>query len=124
MNKLLNLALDDGGLPSRVQADQWITNHIRTADPCHVVFVDIREFDAYNAAYGHDKGDEMLIRLVGLIKSHLVDVIDGATFFAHLGEDRFMLTFTRDPRSRLLELLDGFEDTASSRRSLAASSVF
>jgi EAL domain-containing protein (putative c-di-GMP-specific phosphodiesterase class I)/GGDEF domain-containing protein len=97
------------GLPSRVQADRWIADRIRAGDPCHVVFIDVRDFDAYNVAYGHERGDEMLIRIAGLATSKLVDVDGGATFFAHLGEDRFMLGFDRDPVGRLHELIDAFE---------------
>lgn len=96
------------GLPSRVQADRWIASRIKAGDPCDIVFIDFRDFDAYNVAHGFEKGDEMLVRLVGLIRHILVDVDQGASFFAHLGEDRFMLAFPTDARWRLVALTDAF----------------
>jgi EAL domain-containing protein (putative c-di-GMP-specific phosphodiesterase class I)/GGDEF domain-containing protein len=97
------------GLPSRVQADRWLASRIRSGDSSDLAFVDLREFNAYNFAYGFERGDQMLIRLVGMIKSELVDVDGGASFFAHLGGDRFMLAFPVDARDRLLRLMESFE---------------
>jgi EAL domain-containing protein (putative c-di-GMP-specific phosphodiesterase class I)/GGDEF domain-containing protein len=98
------------GLPSRVQADQWLARRIRTSDPADITVIDLRNFDAYNLAYGFEKGDEMLIGLVGLIRSHLVDIDDGADFFAHLGEDRFMLAFSTPVMQRLDALMEAFNE--------------
>ncbi|MCP3904556.1 MAG: EAL domain-containing protein [Planctomycetes bacterium] len=96
------------GLPSRVQADRWLTSRIKAGDPSHIAFVDLRDFDAYNVAYGFEKGDAMLISLVGVIKATLVDVENGAAFFGHLGEDRFVLAFAEDPEPRLRQLVEDF----------------
>jgi hypothetical protein len=54
---------------SRVQADRWVTARIRSGDPANIAFVDLRGFEAFNAAYGFDAGDAMLLRLVGLIRA-------------------------------------------------------
>jgi EAL domain-containing protein (putative c-di-GMP-specific phosphodiesterase class I)/GGDEF domain-containing protein len=96
-------------LPSRVQADQWLASRIKACDPSYIAFIDLRDFDAYNVAYGFEKGDEMLIGLVGLIKATLVDVDKGATFVAHLGEDRFVLAFPDNPEAALEGLMEDFE---------------
>jgi GGDEF domain-containing protein len=96
------------GLPSRVQADQWIANRIKAADPCDIAFIDLRDFDAYNLTYGFDRGDTMLVRLVALIRRMLSNVGEGSTFLAHLGEDRFMVALPPASEARLLELVDDF----------------
>jgi GGDEF domain-containing protein len=101
------------GLPSRVQADRWIASRIKAGDSCDIAYIDLRDFDAYNLAYGFERGDEMIMQLVQLIRAGIVDVAGGATFFAHLGEDRFMLAFPRDARGELLALIDAFEDAWS-----------
>jgi EAL domain-containing protein (putative c-di-GMP-specific phosphodiesterase class I)/GGDEF domain-containing protein len=101
------------GLPSRVQADRWIASRIKAGDSCDIAYIDLRDFDAYNLAYGFERGDEMLMQLVQLIRTHVVDVERGATFFAHLGEDRFMLAFPRDARGDLVALIDAFEEAWS-----------
>jgi EAL domain-containing protein (putative c-di-GMP-specific phosphodiesterase class I)/GGDEF domain-containing protein len=97
------------GLPGRVQADEWVAAHIRTRDAVDIAMIDLRDFDAYNRAYGFEKGDEMLVGLIELIHARLVDVEGGAEFCAHLGEDRFMLAFSRPAAERLQQLVMDFE---------------
>ncbi len=96
------------GLPSRVQADRWLAERIASGDPVLVAFVDLRDFDAYNRAYGFEMGDLMLRRLVAVIQTQLVDVDEGAKFVAHIGEDRFMLALPGEAEERLQHLIDGF----------------
>lgn len=97
------------GLPGRVQADQWLMNRIKAADPMNIVFIDLRDFDAYNRSYGFEMGDVMLRRLVGLIRGQFVETQDRASFFAHLGEDRFMVALGSDAQDRLRDLIKSFE---------------
>ena len=97
------------GLPGHIEADRWLTERLGSRDPAHIAFVDIRDFDAYNRAYGFEMGDLMLHRLVGLIQGQFMDVQPDAKFIAHLGEDRFMLAFPSEAGDRLDELVDGFE---------------
>jgi len=97
------------GLPSRVQADRWLADRIESGDPVHIAFVDLRDFDAYNRAYGFEMGDLMLRRLVGVIQTQLGDIDDGAKFVAHIGEDRFLLALPGEVGERLQGLIDGFE---------------
>ncbi len=96
------------GLPSRVQADRWLAERIASGDPVLVAFVDLRDFDAYNRAYGFEMGDLMLRRLVAVIQTQLADVDEGAKFVAHIGEDRFMLALPGEAEERLQHLIDGF----------------
>ena len=97
------------GLPSRVQADGWLADRIDSGDPAHIAFVDLRDFDAYNRAYGFEMGDRMLRRLVGLMQGQLLNVSEPAIFIAHIGEDRFMLAFPGEAGDRLQGLIGGFE---------------
>jgi len=97
------------GLPSRVQADRWLADRIDSGDRAHIAFVDLRDFDAYNRAYGFEMGDRMLRKLVGLMQGQLLNVSEPAMFIAHIGEDRFMLAFPGEVRDRLQGLIGGFE---------------
>ena len=97
------------GLPGRVQADQWLMDRIKAADPMNIAFIDLRDFDAYNRSYGFEMGDVMLRQLVGLIREQFVETQDRASFFAHLGEDRFMVALASDARDRLRDLIKSFE---------------
>lgn len=102
------------GLPSRVDADRWIADQIRTGVPYHTAFIDLRDFDAYNIAYGTEMGDAMLLRLVGLARSTVLDEDrDGSAILAHLGEDRFFLGMHDDRRARLAGLIDAFRGIVS-----------
>ena len=97
------------GLPGHIEADRWLTDRIGSRDPAHLAFVDIRDFDAYNRAYGFEMGDLMLRRLVGLIQEQFLDVQPDVKFIAHLGEDRFMFAFPSEGGDRLEGLVEGFE---------------
>ena len=97
------------GLPSRVQADRWLADRIDSGDPAHIAFVDLRNFDAYNRAYGFEMGDRMLRKLVGLMQAELLNVEEPAMFIAHIGEDRFMLALPGESQDRLQDLITGFE---------------
>ncbi|MCA9290351.1 MAG: EAL domain-containing protein [Phycisphaerales bacterium] len=97
------------GLPGRVHADRWLADHIRAHDPADVSFIDLRDFDAYNVAYGFERGDIMLRQLVDLLQSHLVDDAGTTSLCAHLGGDRFIVAFTDDARPRLVELARRFD---------------
>jgi len=97
------------GLPSRVQADRWLADRIGSGDPAHIVFVDLRDFDAFNRAYGFEMGDLMLRRLVAAIQTQLEDIDDKAKFVAHIGEDRFLLALPGEAGDRLQGLIDRFE---------------
>ena len=97
------------GLPSRVQADRWLADRIGSGDPAHIAFVDLRDFDAYNRAYGFEMGDLMLRRVVVAIQTQLADIDDEAKFVAHIGEDRFLLALPDEAGDRLQDLIDSFE---------------
>ena len=84
-------------------------DRIDSGDPAHIAFVDLRDFDAYNRAYGFEMGDRMLRKLVGLMQAQLPNGKEQAMFIAHIGEDRFMLAFPGEATDRLQGLIAGFE---------------
>ncbi len=98
------------GLPGRAEAETWLERHIRARDPHNVSAIDLRDFDAYNIAYGFEMGDAMLLRLVGLVNVLLQDECIEDHFFAHLGEDRFLLAARHDLQTALLRLFDRFHE--------------
>ncbi|HWB18782.1 MAG TPA: EAL domain-containing protein [Phycisphaerales bacterium] len=96
-------------LPNRAQADRWLAMHITAHDPSNVAFIDLRNFNSYNAVYGFELGDSLLLRLVGLIQSRIMSRDGNRPFLAHLGEDRFMIASQRDEREALNALIADFE---------------
>lgn len=99
------------GLPTRVQADQWITSQIKAGDPVDVAFIDLRAFQSYNLAYSFERGDAMLLKLVGLIKAEVMGSSLSTAFLAHLGEDRFLLACRGDHREHLRRLILSFDES-------------
>jgi EAL domain-containing protein (putative c-di-GMP-specific phosphodiesterase class I)/GGDEF domain-containing protein len=98
------------GLPTRVQADQWIARRIQVGDPSSVAIIDLRDFDAYNLAYGFEMGDALLMQLVGLVHRYFIDGEEPpADFVAHLGEDRFLVSCRDEAEHALLDLVEQFE---------------
>lgn len=105
------------GLPGRVRADE----HLRTllgagavreqaaGRAPDIAFVDIRRFTDFNGAFGYDLGDQMLRQLVGMVQ-RLVVRNEPDVFFAHLGDDRFLVTAPADVLDdRLQELAATFD---------------
>ncbi|MCH8823013.1 MAG: EAL domain-containing protein [Planctomycetes bacterium] len=98
------------GLPNRVRADGWISQGIKVGDKSNIIFIDLRDFDAYNRSYGFEMGDVMLRRLVGLVRAHFVGPQNNASYFAHLGEDRFFLAVKDDVKGKLQQFIRAFEE--------------
>jgi EAL domain-containing protein (putative c-di-GMP-specific phosphodiesterase class I)/GGDEF domain-containing protein len=96
------------GLPTRFDADQWLADRIRAGDLHDIAYVDLRDFDAFNLAYGFEKGDAMLMRLVEQLRRVADPARPGETLLAHLGEDRFVLATPNDTTSHLLRLIREF----------------
>lgn len=97
------------GLPSRVNADVWMAEHIRSGDPVDIAFIDLYDFDAYNQSYGTEMGDVMLLCIAGIIRE-LVTADEGHVHFtAHLGGDRFLVAGSGDLTSQMRELVRRFE---------------
>ncbi len=97
------------GLPSRVNADIWLAEHIRAADPVDLAFIDLCNFDGYNLTYGVEMGDAMLLRLASLVRRVESENKSRIKFAAHLSGDRFLLVCTSDCRDLMQQLAEEFE---------------
>ncbi|MBL9030914.1 MAG: EAL domain-containing protein [Phycisphaerae bacterium] len=107
------------GLPGRVLADEHLARAItaqRAGGPSlDVAIIDLRHFFDYNAVYGYDLGDQLLMDLAQALADELPDA-----FLAHLGGDHFLLSAPAglllarlpDLAPRLEAVLDSYSGTA------------
>lgn len=108
-------------LPSRVEADRHVAEMIRAwraghpgAHHADAVFVDIRRFSDYNAAFGYAVGDRMIRSLADMIDAEIGTRL-ASCFVAHLSDDRFLITAPPGELGpRLYALIDRFEEFANS----------
>ncbi|MHC5029141.1 MAG: EAL domain-containing protein, partial [Planctomycetota bacterium] len=98
-------------IPSRPQADQWLSSRITAGDVRSLAFIDLCDFGAYNLSYGVEMGDTMLQRFVLLMQQVLVagNEAEGA-FLAHLGEDRFVFAGPDGGIAHYEQLVSAFDD--------------
>ena len=75
--KLLELSTRDGltGLANRRYFDEILTKECqraaRSGHPLTLLMMDVDEFKKYNDCYGHQKGDDCLINVAAILKSHI-----------------------------------------------------
>jgi len=78
-------------LPNRRYFNERMVMELKRAQrlkaPISVIMADIDHFKAYNDFYGHDKGDEVLVRVAGAIKETLQRPVD---FCARYGGEEFI----------------------------------
>lgn len=107
-------------LPSRVEADRHVAEMIKSWRAGHpgthhadAVFVDIRRFSDYNAAFGYAVGDRMIRSLADMIDAEIGTRL-ASCFVAHLSDDRFLITAPPGELGpRLYALIDRFEEFAT-----------
>lgn len=79
-------------LPNRRYFNERMVMELKRAKrlkaPISVIMADIDHFKAYNDFYGHDKGDEVLVRVAGAIKETLQRPVD---FCARYGGEEFIV---------------------------------
>jgi GGDEF domain-containing protein len=128
LRDLIRLATRESGtsqsrvtvLPSRVEADRHVAEMIkawRAGQPgqhhADAVFVDIRRFADYNAAFGYAVGDRMIRSLADMIDAEIGTRL-ASCFVAHLSDDRFLITAPPGELGpRLYALIDRFEEFAT-----------
>lgn len=96
-------------LPGAVGADQHVRNLIdetraagerggaggrpggRPARHTDAAFIDLRDFNAFNHAFGYELGDQLILDL-SLILRRYADLDEHPASLTHLGHDRFLLT--------------------------------
>ena len=90
---LNKLALYDSltGLPNRKKIiehlDEAILRSKRSSKICACLYIDLNNFKKINDTYGHDYGDELLIKFSNLLKN----ITRGSDFCGRLGGDEFIV---------------------------------
>ncbi|PRO66192.1 GGDEF domain-containing protein [Alkalicoccus urumqiensis] len=74
-------------LYNRKSYDLHTANLLELQKPFQVILIDLNHFKEINDTYGHDKGDELLIRFAGLLKT----VFSKKALVSRLGGDEFMI---------------------------------
>lgn len=109
------------GLPARVRADEHVASLIaeaksRPGRSGDAAVVDIRNFAAFNAVVGYELGDQLLQRVVALLRTEVVRG-EAGVFLAHLESDRFLLTAPSGVLAgRLRGMLETFDVTGETER--------
>ncbi len=98
------------GLPGNEALHHEIEKRITQMMHFDVCYLDIDHFKPFNDAYGFDKGDAALHRLVDSIKRALAKEGGADDFAGHIGGDDFIV-LTRPQHSLILcrEIIAGFE---------------
>jgi diguanylate cyclase (GGDEF)-like protein len=101
------LTLLPGNAAVRSCVDKLIDAHKRFI----VAYFDLDSFKPYNDVYGYAHGDQVILHLAGLLKSHFSARLD---FVGHVGGDDFLVVMrSADWRERVVNVLDRFTQTVS-----------
>ena len=106
-NELYSLSLVDGltGIANRRSFDQHLNmvwgNCMRQKQPISLLLIDIDYFKNYNDSYGHQKGDDCLIKIASIIKATARRSQDLA---ARYGGEEFALVLPNDNEQDALHL--------------------
>ncbi|MBI9012523.1 MAG: GGDEF domain-containing protein [Clostridiales bacterium] len=74
---------------SRGQFEEHLRKKLKMKHPISVVLIDIDEFKAVNDNYGHNEGDELLIKFTSLVKAS----VRSTDMVARIGGDEFVIIF-------------------------------
>ena len=110
------LARRDGltGIPNRRRMDEYLTSEwqraVRDKTPLSIILIDIDHFKNFNDTYGHQAGDEALIRVAGCLKGQTHRPAD---MVARYGGEEFLIVLPDTP-------LDGAYSLAEKMRRAVA----
>jgi diguanylate cyclase (GGDEF)-like protein len=89
-----------------------------------VAYFDLDSFKPYNDVYGYAHGDQVILHLASLLKTHCSARLD---FVGHVGGDDFLVVMrSADWRERVVNVLDRFAETVAnfySQEQAAAKSI-
>ena len=92
--RLEKMAVTDGltGLLNRAEIQRKITKAVKDEDidDAYLIMMDLDNFKRVNDQYGHKEGDNVLIRLSGIMKEAMIDLEDNC-FCGRWGGEEFMI---------------------------------
>ena len=113
-SKLASMAITDGltGLYNRVEIQRRITEQIEklhTRD-VYLIMLDLDDFKKVNDTYGHKEGDNVLIRLSGILKETMVEIGENCSA-GRWGGEEFMILIHSCSRDVVLEQAERIRKT-------------
>jgi EAL domain-containing protein (putative c-di-GMP-specific phosphodiesterase class I)/GGDEF domain-containing protein len=97
-------------LPGSVPANEEIERRLVRQEPFAACYFDIDHFKAFNDRYGYERGDQMIKKLAGCLKTLRDDRKD---FISHIGGDDFIVLFgSADWELRCQRIMDEFSAQA------------
>jgi len=99
-------------LPGNAAVRSSIDKLIEARKRFIVAYFDLDSFKPYNDVYGYAHGDQVILHLAGLLKSHFSARLD---FVGHVGGDDFLVVMrSADWRERVVNVLNRFSETVGS----------
>lgn len=97
------------GLPGSARARVELTRRLSTGETFAYCRLDLDGFAAYNAVYGHGRGDQLVLALAAALRRVTADLAE-QPFVAHVGGDDFVLICAADQaRPACRDIADMFE---------------
>ncbi|MBN2406142.1 MAG: HEAT repeat domain-containing protein [Elusimicrobia bacterium] len=93
------------GLPGNREIKRRIGYALDARDKM-IVYLDIINFKPYNEVYGFAAGDNVILRLAGLLKKLCADICGESSFLGHIGGDDFIIITEGEYCSTLFTGLD------------------
>jgi diguanylate cyclase (GGDEF)-like protein len=98
-------------LPGNAAVRRTVDKLIESRKRFIAAYFDLDSFKPYNDVYGYAHGDQVILHLASLLKSHFSARLD---FVGHVGGDDFLvLCRSADWRERVVNVLDRFADTVA-----------
>lgn len=123
---LENLASFDSltGLPNRIKIIERIEEAIlrskRSTQLCVCLYIDINKFKQINDTFGHDYGDELLIKFSSILK----DVTRESDLCGRLGGDEFVVVLERiETKEDLMLILERYENSLNTTFNIKGVSI-
>ena len=97
-------------LPGKVHLQQKIRNIVKNGEQFELIFIDLKDFTAYNKFYGFEQGNQVIIFLANLILEITSRFREQLPELYHLGGDDFCL-MVRVGAAEMIgkQILEGFD---------------
>ncbi len=94
-------------LPNRRYMYEMMNERIKNNSPFYVALGDIDNFKTINDYYGHQTGDEFLVMIAQLLKSH----IDGKGVVCRWGGEEFLIVVDETKKEKVVSIIDNIRKT-------------